>query len=94
MRIFARTINTGVEERNVEELNEYFRLFEDRVKQMCSIPGYTMDESSVPPPMAVMYASTMVAPLRRMYSWGVPSTEALEEVARHSPKGIVEIGAG
>eukprot|EP00976_Prorocentrum_cordatum_P091331 1188484-Prorocentrum_minimum.AAC.2 len=89
-----RSLSTGAISAQVEELNEYFQLFGERVEAMCSIPGYTPSDDSIPPPMAVMYASTMVAPLRRIYSWGVPSTEALEEVAHHSANGVVEMGAG
>ena len=35
-----------------------------------------------------------VAPLRRLYSWAVPTDEALEVIAAASPCGVVEVGAG
>mmetsp|Transcript_22545 Transcript_22545/g.55809 ORF Transcript_22545/g.55809 Transcript_22545/m.55809 type:complete len:349 (+) Transcript_22545:345-1391(+) len=49
-------------------------------------------------PLAVLYVQTMVAPLRRLYAWGVPTSEALDCVAQavkdSAGKGVVEIGAG
>ena len=32
--------------------------------------------------------------LARAYSWAVPDTAALDAIAQHSPRGVVEIGAG
>ena len=78
----------------IEEMNEYHELFLRRVEEMSSIPGFTPNEDNIPPPLAVLYASTMVSPLRRLYSWAVPTTAALDEVAYHSTNGVVEIGAG
>jgi hypothetical protein len=47
-----------------------------------------------PPPLAVLYTALQVAPLRRVFAWGVPSPDALAAVARHSPRGVVDAGAG
>lgn len=32
--------------------------------------------------------------IKRRYSWAVPNEEALTTIAAHSPRGVVEIGAG
>ena len=40
------------------------------------------------------YYKAVVQPIRRTYAWGVPTHEALECIAHHSPRGVVEIGAG
>ena len=55
-------------------------------------------------PLSVLYVKTMIAPLRRLYSWGVPTSEALDciEEAVNSGSGgegaasagVVEVGAG
>lgn len=50
-------------------------------------------------PLSVLYVQTMVAPLRRLYAWGVPTSEALDVIERAARdgaagKGVVEIGAG
>ncbi|MGH7743334.1 MAG: methyltransferase domain-containing protein [Candidatus Dormibacteria bacterium] len=34
------------------------------------------------------------ASLRKHYSWAIPNEEALDVIAKHSPHGVVEIGAG
>ena len=40
-------------------------------------------------PLSVLYVKTMIAPLRRLYSWGVPTSEALDciEEAVRSARG-------
>ena len=40
------------------------------------------------------FFSAVVLPLRRAYAWGVPSANALRAIAKASPHGIVEVGAG
>ena len=40
------------------------------------------------------YIDNCVMPLRRMYSWGVPTEEALKAIIDVSPAGVVEVGAG
>jgi len=75
--------------------NELYLLHTERMRDLNSIPDYDPSFSkSFPPPLAVLYVSTMVSPLRRMYSWAVPSRAALNLVAKTSPNGVVEIGAG
>lgn len=32
--------------------------------------------------------------LAKMYAWAIPTSEAIEAIVRHSPRGVVEIGAG
>lgn len=55
--------------------------------------GYEQ-ESCKTSPLSVLYSHVFVAPLRRMYSWAVPTSEALETIRSWSPDGVVEMGAG
>ena len=52
--------------------------------------------STGPPltPSSVLYASLVVAPTRRAFSWAVPTREALAAVERHSGGHLLEMGAG
>ena len=45
-------------------------------------------------PMVADFYSDVVQPLRRTYAWAIPTRAALECIARHSPHGVVEVGAG
>jgi len=45
-------------------------------------------------PSSVLYASLVVAPTRRAFSWAVPTREALAAVERHSGGHLLEMGAG
>jgi hypothetical protein len=40
------------------------------------------------------YMDNCITPLRRMYSWAVPTDEAIAAIANASPFGVVEVGAG
>lgn len=51
--------------------------------------------------LSVLFVQTMVAPVRRLYAWGVPTSEALDCIEeavkgynRKAREGVVEIGAG
>ena len=54
------------------------------------------DNDTGPPltPSSVLYASLVVAPTRRAFSWAVPTREALAAVERHSGGHLLEMGAG
>ena len=55
--------------------------------------GFTA--GGTPPPLAVLFTALQVAPLRRLYSWGVPNDAALSCIARIAgATGVVEVGAG
>ena len=41
-----------------------------------------------------LYMRLLVSPLRRLFSWAVPSREALDALVDASPQGIIEIGCG
>lgn len=73
--------------------NEYLQLHAERMDELRGIHGWS-ESGGVPPPLAVVYASTMIAPLRRIYSWAVPEARSLALIAEHSPRGVVEVGAG
>ena len=45
-------------------------------------------------PSSVLYASLVVAPTRRVFSWAVPTSEALAAVERHAGGHLLEMGAG
>ena len=45
-------------------------------------------------PASVLYASLVVTPTRRAFSWAVPTTEAMAAVERHSGGRLLEMGAG
>ena len=50
---------------------------------------------AAPPALAVLYTALQVAPLRRVYAWGVPSDAALACLAEAAGSaGLVEVGAG
>eukprot|EP00294_Goniomonas_avonlea_P008586 CAMPEP_0114566260 /NCGR_PEP_ID=MMETSP0114-20121206/14785_1 /TAXON_ID=31324 /ORGANISM="Goniomonas sp, Strain m" /LENGTH=431 /DNA_ID=CAMNT_0001752635 /DNA_START=26 /DNA_END=1317 /DNA_ORIENTATION=+ len=40
------------------------------------------------------YMEDIVTPLRSLYSWAVPTVEALEAISSFSPCGLIEVGAG
>lgn len=44
--------------------------------------------------LSALYLALAVSPLRAVYSWALPSEEALSAVAAASPGGVVEVGAG
>mmetsp|Transcript_33756 Transcript_33756/g.64581 ORF Transcript_33756/g.64581 Transcript_33756/m.64581 type:complete len:325 (-) Transcript_33756:18-992(-) len=73
--------------------NEYLQLHAERMDELRGIHGWS-ESGGVPPPLAVVYASTMIAPLRRIYSWALPEARSLALIAEHSPRGVVEVGAG
>jgi hypothetical protein len=35
------------------------------------------------------YIDNCIMPLRRMYAWGVPTSEALQAIRKHAPPGLV-----
>lgn len=45
-------------------------------------------------PLSIAYAQTNVTTTRRVFSWAVPTTEALDVISDFSQRGVVEIGAG
>eukprot|EP00854_Cymbomonas_tetramitiformis_P002960 gene2960-3775_t len=74
----------------------YNTIWQERMKELEQIPGYlesTTGNAPVPP-LAAMYTAIMVAPARRLFSWAVPSTEAIHCIHEAAPGGVVEIGAG
>ena len=56
----------------------------------------SLETTTGPPltPSSVLYASLVVAPTRRNFSWAVPTREALAAVERHSGGHLLEMGAG
>ena len=56
----------------------------------------SLETTTGPPltPSSVLYASLVVAPTRRTFSWAVPTREALAAVERHSGGHLLEMGAG
>ena len=56
----------------------------------------SLETTTGPPltPSSVLYASLVVAPTRRAFSWAVPTREALAAVERHSGGHLLEMGAG
>jgi hypothetical protein len=74
-----------------EEDNPLLQLFRERTAALTAL-GYA--PGAPPPPLAVLYTALQVAPLRRLFAWGVPTAEALDAVAAASPRGVVEAGAG
>lgn len=58
------------------------------------------DAKPWPAPLAPFVEDALLTPIRvrgelvMKYAWAIPSEEALETIARHSPNGVVEIGAG
>mmetsp|Transcript_9019 Transcript_9019/g.33650 ORF Transcript_9019/g.33650 Transcript_9019/m.33650 type:complete len:439 (-) Transcript_9019:273-1589(-) len=62
------------------------------------VAGETPRENQFPgpplTPLSILYARTLVTTTRRVFSWGVPSSEALEMISGNSPRGVIEIGAG
>eukprot|EP00271_Cylindrocystis_brebissonii_P019739 TRINITY_DN6186_c0_g1_i1.p1 TRINITY_DN6186_c0_g1~~TRINITY_DN6186_c0_g1_i1.p1 ORF type:complete len:542 (-),score=66.17 TRINITY_DN6186_c0_g1_i1:227-1852(-) len=64
-------------------------LLVDNEQQKCSLSGvYAID------PLLPAYMRLQVSPLRRLYSWAVPTEEALAAIAAAAPNGLVEMGAG
>ena len=60
-------------------------------------PNEDNEDDDVGPPLtpsSVLYASLVVAPTRRAFSWAVPTREALAAVERHSGGHLLEMGAG
>eukprot|EP00897_Mesotaenium_endlicherianum_P009382 jgi/Mesen1/8472/ME000478S07970 len=45
-------------------------------------------------PLLLLYIQLNVAPLRRIYSWAVPTGEAIDAIVKSAPGGVLEIGAG
>ena len=78
---------------------EYEGLHDDCIQELRSM-GWLDDQGHlVEPPddereLFISYFNDVVLPLRRTYAWGVPSNDALRCIARHSPHGLVECGAG
>ena len=67
-------------------------LHKERLAALTAL-GFT--GGGTPPPLAVLYSALQVAPLRRLYSWGLPSDAALACIARCAgATGVVEVGAG
>lgn len=67
-------------------------LHEERLAALTAL-GYAA--GGAPPPLAVLYSALQIAPLRRLYSWGVPNDAALACIARCAEAtGVVEVGAG
>ena len=72
--------------------NVLLALHAERLAALSAL-GFTA--GGTPPPLAVLYTALQIAPLRRVYSWGVPSDAALETIARFAAAaGVVEVGAG
>lgn len=69
-------------------------MWKARMAELHGLADYRNEPNAVPPPLAVMFASMRIAPLRRLYSWAVPSELALATIHRSSPHGVVEVGAG
>ena len=72
--------------------NALLALHEERLAALAAL-GFKA--GSTPPPLAVLFTALQVAPLRRVYSWGVPNDAALACIARFAgATGVVEVGAG
>ena len=72
--------------------NVLLALHEERLAALTAL-GYAA--GGAPPPLAVLYSALQIAPLRRLYSWGVPNDAALACIARCAEAtGVVEVGAG
>jgi hypothetical protein len=72
--------------------NELLALHAERTAALAAL-GYRA--GAAPPPLAVLYTALQVAPLRRVYAWGVPSEAALACLAKAAGSaGLVEVGAG
>jgi hypothetical protein len=52
--------------------NALLALYEARMKELRGLHGWQEGGHAVPPPLAVMFASMRIAPLRRLYSWSAP----------------------
>ena len=57
--------------------------------------GYSEEDQADIPASAMLYHIHNVAPLRRLFAWGIPSHAALRAIADAAPAaGVVEVGAG
>ena len=78
---------------------EYEQLYNDCIEEL-SIQGWLNTNGELLEPSSnetddfLSYFNDVVQPLRRTFAWGVPTSEALQAIAVHSPRGVVEIGAG
>lgn len=65
--------------------NELARLHEERTAALAELHDSQL---------AAIYLALQVAPLRRLFSWAVPSDDALQLIADASPHGVLDVGAG
>jgi hypothetical protein len=54
----------------------------------------TDDEREKAMRILLEFHQTWVSPITESFSYGLPSRNALDAIARHAPKGIFEVGAG
>lgn len=69
-------------------------LFALHAERMAALSALGFRAGDTPSALAVLYTALQIAPLRRVYSWGIPTCAALSCVAHAAGGGLVEVGAG
>lgn len=88
----------------VSPANEYLALYSASMSEMSSFGWLDGSNNSVldlPPGRPSEYVHVLgsyfdnvITPLRRLFAWSVPSSEAIEAIVDRSKGGVCEIGAG
>eukprot|EP00850_Spirogloea_muscicola_P003217 SM000013S26386 [mRNA] locus=s13:117971:119902:+ [translate_table: standard] len=69
--------------------NEYHCLYLARMAQLRGL-GWPPAAGAASGRLLLRFLQLQVVPLRRLYSWGVPTRAALEAIASASPQGVIE----
>jgi hypothetical protein len=97
-KMWTRVLPRG----NYTAENEYLRFYIEVMEELTAFEWInTEGQMDLPPNRRSGYVDVLgsyidncIMPLRRMYSWGIPTNEALDAVSNASPAGVIEVGAG